>query len=143
MPEEKKISVTDAFKRALENVAAKLKEKLKQNAKMGPMAFFFGPDGTMQTVSFRIKDEFQKEALILRMREKVIAENICTVLVFAETNEHCVTISGASDVAKVSARIDFDLDESTEAPAEWRMTWLSNPVQNALLDRIFNGDITI
>jgi hypothetical protein len=91
----------------------------------------------MQTISFRIKDEFQKEMLILRMREKVIAENICTVLVLTETNEHCVTISGASDVTKVSARIDFDLDESTGAPAEWRMTWLKNPVQNALLDRIF------
>jgi hypothetical protein len=143
VPEEKKLSVlTDAFKDALENVAAKLKGRLNQNEKMGPMAFFFGSDGTMQTISFRIKDDFQKELLILRMREKVIAENICTVLVLTDTNEHCVTILGASDIARVSARIDFDLDESTGDPAEWRITWLNNPVQNILLDRVFDGDIS-
>ena len=75
------------------------------------------------------------------MREKVIAENICTVLVLTDTNEHRVTILGASDIARVSTRIDFDLDESTGAPAEWRITWLNNPVQNILLDRVFDGDI--
>ena len=48
------------------------------------MAFFVQEDGTMKTVSLSVTSEYQKEALIRRIREKASAENISTVIALTE-----------------------------------------------------------
>jgi hypothetical protein len=103
-----------------------------------PMVFFVHADGTMKTVSLSLKDEYQKEVLIRRIREKVSAENISTVIVLTEIdNGHGMVLSGVSPGMKGSASISYSFDDKTKSVTSWKTTWLNQPVQNIFLDDIF------
>ena len=103
------------------------------------MAFFVQADGTMKTVSLSVKDEYQKEALIRRIREKALAENISTVIVLTEMDdEHTAVLSGVSPGMKGSASISYSFDDKTKSVTSWKTTWLNQPVQNVFLDGIFD-----
>ena len=107
--EKKRASVlTDAFKSTIEKAADKSRSELSIEGRIKPMVFFVDADGTMKTVYLSVKDEYQKEALIRRMREKVLAENISTVIVLTEMDdEKTVILSGVSPGMKGSARVDY------------------------------------
>jgi len=62
------------------------------------MAFFVQEDGAMKTVSL-VKDEFQKDVLIRRIREKALEENIPTVIVLSEIDNEHGWFSQVSDLA--------------------------------------------
>ena len=79
--------MTDAFKSTIEKAADRSRSELASEGKIKPMAFFVHADGTMKTVSLSVKDEYQKEALIRRIREKALAENISTVIVLTEMDD--------------------------------------------------------
>jgi hypothetical protein len=131
--------LTDAFKSTIEKAANRSRNELVSEGKIKPMAFFLHADGTMKTVSILIKDEFQKEALIRRIREKVLAENISTVIVLSEIdNEHGMLLSGVSPGMKGSARVDYSFDNKTKTVTSWKITWLNQSVQNVFLDGIFD-----
>ena len=103
------------------------------------MAFFVHADGTMKTVSLSVKNEYQKEALIRRIREKALEENISAVIVLTETdNEHGVVLSGISASMRGSARADYSFDNKTKTVTSWKITWLNQSVQNVFLDGIFD-----
>ena len=73
------------------------RSELASEGKLKPMAFFVDADGTMKTVFLSVKSEYQKEALIRRIREKVLAENISTVIALTEMDdERGVVLSGVS-----------------------------------------------
>ena len=102
--------MTDAFKSTIEKAADRSRSELVSAGRIKPMAFFVHADGTMKTVSLSLKDEYQKEVLIRRIREKVLAENISTVIVLTEMdNEHTAVLSGVSPGMKGSAsyRLQF------------------------------------
>jgi hypothetical protein len=72
------------------------------------MVFFEQADGTIKTVSFSLKDEYQREAVMRRIQEKALAENILTVIVLSEIdNEHGMLLSGVGPDIKGSARLHF------------------------------------
>ena len=79
--------LTDAFKSTIEKAADRSRNELVSEGKIKPMAFFVHADGTMKTVSFSVKDEYQKEVLMRRIREKVLAENISTVIILTERDD--------------------------------------------------------
>lgn len=107
---------------------------------MKPMAFFLHADGTMKTIFLSVKDEHQKEALIRRIRDKVLAENILTVIMLTEMDgEHMAILSGASPGVKGSARIDYNFDGKTKTIVLWKMRWLDQLVPNVFLDGIFDN----
>jgi hypothetical protein len=59
----------------------------------------------MKTVALFVKEGYQKEALIRRIQEKVLAENISTVIVLSEIdNEQTVFLSGVSPGMRGAAR---------------------------------------
>jgi hypothetical protein len=102
------------------------------------MAFFFHADGTLKTVSLFVKDGYQKEALIRRIREKALAENVSTVITLTEMDhEHTAVLSGVSPNMRGSASISYSFDNKTKTVTSWKMTWLNQPIQNVLLDGIF------
>ena len=92
----------------------------------------------MKTVSLSVKDEYQKDVLIRRIQEKVSAENISTVITLTEMDyEHTAILSGVSPSLRGSAYIDYSFNNTTKAVDSWKITWRGQPVQNILLDGIF------
>jgi hypothetical protein len=131
--------LTDIFKISIEKAADRSKSELLSEGRIKPMAFFVQADGTMKTVSLFVKEGYQKEALIRRIQEKVLAENISTVIVLSEIdNEHGMLLSGVSLGMTGSARVDYSFDNKTKTVTSWNITWLNQPVQTVLLDGIFD-----
>ena len=127
--------MTDAFKNTIEKAADRSKNELVSEGKIKPMAFFVEEDGTMKTVSLSVKkEEHQKEALIRRIREKVLEEHISTVIVLTELDiDHGMVLSGVSPGMRGSARVDYSFDNKTKTVTAWKMRWLNQPVRNVLL----------
>jgi hypothetical protein len=131
--------LTDAFKSTIEKAADRSRSELVSEGKIKPMAFFVQEDGSMKTVSLSVKDEFQKDVLIRRIREKALEENIPTVIVLSEIdNEHGVVLSGVSSGMRGAARVNYNFDNKTKTVTSWKMTWLNQPAQNVLLEGIFD-----
>jgi hypothetical protein len=131
--------LTDAFKSTIEKAADRSRNELVSEGKIKPMMFFLQADGTMKTVSFSLKDEYQREAVVRRIREKVLAENILTVIVLSEIdNEHGMLLSGVSPGMKGSASVNYSFDNKTKTVTSWKLTWLNQSVQNVFLDGIFD-----
>jgi hypothetical protein len=130
--------LSDAFKSTIEKAADRSRSELASVGKLKPMAFFVQADGTMKTVSFSLKGEYQKDALIRRIREKALAEKISTVIILTEMDhEHTAVLSGISPGMKGSASISYSFDDKTKSITSWKTTWLDQPVQNIFLDDIF------
>jgi hypothetical protein len=131
--------LTDAFKNAIEKTADRSRSELVSEGKLKPMTFFANADGTMKTVSLLVRDEFQREAVARRIREKVSAENVTTVIALTEIdNEHTAVLSGISPGMRGSASISYGFDNKTKTVTSWKITWLNQPVQNVFLDGIFD-----
>ena len=131
--------LTDALKTTIEKAADRLRSKLASEGEIKPMAFFVHPDGTIKTVSLPLRDGYWKEALIGRIREKALAENISTVIILTEMDdEHGVVLSGVSPGMRGSARVDYSFDNKTKTVTSWKISWLNQPVQNVFLDGIFD-----
>jgi hypothetical protein len=131
--------LTDAFRGAIEKAADRSRNKLISEGKIKPMAFFVHHDSTMKTVSLLVKDEHQKEALIRRISEKALAEDIATVITLTEMDdEHWLVLSWVSPGIRGSARIDYRFDGAAKAVTLWKISWLKHPVQNVFLDSIFD-----
>jgi hypothetical protein len=131
--------LSDAFKNAIKKAANRSRNELVSAGRIKPMAFFVHGDGTMKTVSLWARDEYQKELLTRRIREKVLAENISTVIVLTEMdNEKTLILSGVSAGMKGAAGIEYGFDNTTRTVTLWKMTWLSRPFQDIFLDGIFD-----
>jgi hypothetical protein len=138
-PETKKPSLlTDVFKSTIEKAADRSRSELVFEGKIKPMAFFVHADGIMKTVSLSVKDEYQKDVLIRRIREKALEENISTVIILTEMDhEHTAVLSGVSPSMRGSACIDYSFNKTTKTVDSWKITWLSQPVKNVFLDGIY------
>ena len=130
--------LSDAFKSAIEKAADRSRNELISEGKIKPMVFFVDADGTMKTVSFSVTNEYQERSPYRRIQEKVLAENISTVIVLSEIdNEHAMLLSGVSPGMKGSARVNYSFDNKTKTVTSWKTTWLNQPVKNVFLDGIF------
>ncbi len=132
--------LTDAFKGAIEMAAERAKNELATRGKINSTAFFAHTDGTIKMVSLLLRDEHQKEALIRRIREKVVAEKAFAVmtLIEMEKERQGVVLSGVTSGAKASARVDYSYDNQTKTVTSWKISWLNQPVQNVFLDGIYD-----
>jgi hypothetical protein len=132
--------LTDAFKGAIEKAADRAKSELAAQGKISSTAFFVHSDGTMKMVSLKLRDAHQKEALIRRIREKVLAEKAFAVmtLIEMEHERQGVVLSGVTSGAKASARVDYSYDNQTKTVTSWKINWLNQPVQNVFLDGIYD-----
>jgi hypothetical protein len=130
--------LSEAFRSAIEKAGDRAQIELASKGKLGPMAFFVHADDTMKAVSLTLKKGQQKETLVRRISEKVSAEKASVVIVLTETDdEHRMVLSGATPGARASARVDFGFDKNTKTVTLWKISWLSQPVQNVFLDGIF------
>lgn len=134
--------LSDAFKSTIEKAADRSRSELISEEKLKPMAFFVYADGTMKTVSVSLKDEYQREALIRRIQEKVSAENISAVIALTEMDYgHTAVLSGVSPGVRGSACIDYSFNNTAKTVDLWKITWLNHPVRNAFLDGIFDKTV--
>ncbi len=130
--------MSDAFKSTIEKAADRSRSELVSEGRIKPMAFFVHADGTMKTVSLSLKDEYQRETVTRRIREKTLAENISTVIILTEMDhEHTAVLSGVSPGMRGSASKSYNFDDKTKSVTSWKITWLNQPVQNVFLDGIF------
>jgi len=130
--------LSNAFKRAIEKAADRSQNELISEGRIKPMAFFIEADGTMRTVSLSVTSEYQKEALIRRIQEKALAENIFTVIVSTEMDgKGKAFLTGVSPGVKGSACIDYNFDGKTRTVDLWRIRWMDQPVPNVFLDGIY------
>jgi len=133
--------VVDAMKGIIERAADRVRSDLPSTGEIRPMAFFVCADGTMKVVSFSLKNEVQKDALIRKIREKAVTENTSAIVVLTEA-EHkrngMIVLSGVSPGVSASARVDYSFDKETKTVTSWNISWLDQPVQNVFLDGIFD-----
>jgi hypothetical protein len=130
---------TDAFKDAMEKAAGWTGHHGSEGT-IKPMAFFVHADGVMKAVYLLLKDEYHKESLIRRIREKALAENAFAVIVLSEKDHegHTVVLSGVSLGMRASAHVNFNLDNESKTVTSWKINWLNQPVQNVFIDDIFD-----
>jgi hypothetical protein len=131
--------LTDPFKNAIEKAVDRAKSELSSKGKIEPMAFFMHEDGMMKVVSLVLRGGQQQETLILRIREKVLAENPFAVIVLTETDQkgRGMVFSGVTSGERASARLDYSFDKETKTVTSWKISWLNQPVRHILLDGIF------
>jgi hypothetical protein len=130
---------TDAFKDAMEKAAGWTGHHGSEGT-IKPMAFFVHADNTMKAVFLSLRDEYNKESLIRRIREKALAENAFAVIILTEMDNegHTVVLSGVSPGMKASARVNYSLDTESKTVTSWKINWLNQPVQNVFVDGIFD-----
>ena len=137
--QETKTPLTNVFKNTVNKAADRSRSDLISEGKIKPTVFFIHADGSMKTVSLSVENEYQKDVVIRRIREKVSAENISTVIVLTEMDhEDTMVLSGASAGMRGSACIDYSFDNKTKTVTSWNINWLNQPVQNVFLDGIFD-----
>jgi hypothetical protein len=132
--------MTDAFKGAMEKAAEWPISELTSGETIKPMAFFVHVDGVMKAVYLSLRDEYHKESLIRRIREKALAENAFAVIILTEMDNegHTVVLSGVSPGMKASARVNYDLDNESKTVTSWKINWLNQTVRNVFIDDIFD-----
>ena len=133
--------VSDDFRGIVERAADRARRYLASAGKIGPTAFFAYDKDTMKVVSLSFKDEFQRDALRKKIREKALVESASAVLVLTE-GEHekdgMIVLSGVAPGMSASMRVDYSFDEKTKTVTSWKMSWLDKPVQNVFLDGIYD-----
>ena len=130
---------TDAFKDAMEKAAGWTGHHGSEGT-IKPMAFFVHADNTMKAVSLSLRDEYNKESLIRRIREKALAENAFAVIILTEMDNegHTVVLSGVSPGMKASAHVNFNLDNESKTFTSWNINWLNQPLENVFINDIFD-----
>jgi hypothetical protein len=130
---------TDAFKDAMEKAAGWTRHHGLEGT-IKPMAFFVHADNTMTAVYLSLRDEYNKESLIRRIREKALAENTFAVIILTEMDNesHTVVLSGVSPGLRASARVNYTLDNESKTVTSWKINWLNKPVRNVFIDDIFD-----
>jgi hypothetical protein len=138
---EKPVPLTDTMKSTFEKAADMARRRLDSAHKFVPMAFFAYENDVMKAASFSFINELQKDAWILRIREKALAESASCVLVMIgwdRGKEGEAILSGVAPGIQASARLDYRFDEKTKTITLWKMSFLGQPVQNDFICRIFN-----
>jgi hypothetical protein len=132
---------SDTFKSVIEKAADRARNNLTSTGKIQPTLFFVYKDGTMKVVSLSFKNKLQKDGLIIKIREKALAENASYVLMLTEEKQegHVITVlSGTTPGMIASARIDYNFDKETKTITLWKITCLNKPIPNVFIDDIFD-----
>jgi len=131
--------VTDTFKDAIEKAADISKNKLATEGKVNPVVFFVQADKTMKTVSLSLKNEYQKEAIVRRIREKALAEDVSAVIILLvmHNERQEIVLTGVSPGMRVSAQVSYSIDSESKTVTSWKICWLDQPVESAFIDGIF------
>lgn len=134
--------LTDAFKKAIEKAADWPRKDVASEGKIKPMVFFVHEDGTMKAVYLSLKDEYQRESLIQKIREKAHAEHAFAVLLLTEANteNHTVVLSGVSPGIKASVYVDYSFDPESKMITSRTINWLNQSFHDTLIDGIFDVD---
>jgi hypothetical protein len=133
--------LTDAMKSIFEQAADIARRHYGAAGKAVPMAFFVSENNAINGVSFSFTGELGKDAWIRRIKDKALAEKATCVLVLigAEPAKKGVSIlTGAAPGVKISARIDYAIDEKTKTVTSWKTSFLDQPVRNDFINRIFD-----
>jgi hypothetical protein len=133
--------VSDDFKSIIERAADRARDNLASTGKIAPTVFFVYTNGTMKVLSFSFKHRLQEEQLIKRIREKALTEGASAVLVLTQADNEPrgrAILSGVTPGMSASARLNYSFDEKTKTVTSWKMSWVDKPVQNTLLDGIYD-----
>ncbi len=129
------------FKAFVDRAVDGTKSELASSGQIGPTVFFVYPNGTMKAGALSFRDEFRRDLLKRRIREKALAENAAAVMVLTEGEGEgpgTVILSGAAPGMRASLRVDYAFDKNTKAITSWKTRWLHSPCRNTFLDGIFD-----
>jgi hypothetical protein len=153
-----------ALKTSIELAAELAKKELSFKGRVGSMAVFVYPDsgagpegtdpaGVVKTVSLSSRSELQREAVRKRIREKVLAETISTVILVADGKKErtgrapnnptvisgSIVITGVMPSANASASVAYNFDKGTNVFSLWDFRWLDAAVDNYFLQNVFGS----
>jgi hypothetical protein len=154
--------IPEALKTSIELASELAKKELSLKGKVGSMAVFIYPDsgvtpegagqgGAVKTVSLSNRNELQKEAVRKRIREKVAAETISTVILVADGKKErtgrmpnnqaaisgSIVITGVTRSSSGSASVAYSFDKGAKAFTVWDFRWLDSFVDNYFLQNVF------
>jgi hypothetical protein len=139
----------DVFKPVFEKVLDVAKSKLYTTGAIGMTALFVygkAPEGSLNAsatpVSLRYTDEFHKEAVRRKIREKVVAEGASAVVLLlpdSSDREGIFLISGAMPGMTADASITYTFDKATKTFSFSEMAWRDESVSNFFLEGLFSA----
>ena len=106
-----------------------------------------------KTVSLSSRNELQKEAVRKRIREKVLAETVSTVVIVADGKKEragrgpnnpavisgSIVISGATPSSNATASVAYSFDKGAKTFSLWDLRWLETAVDNYFLQGVFGA----
>jgi len=119
---------------SVERAADLAKRELTDTGRITPRALFVYDGKTppserrITVVSLAWRNEFQKDALRERIRDKALQENARAVVVtgVGSTEGRCrLTLSGMTREAHITATVDYAFDRGTKTIGRWEFQWLS------------------
>ncbi len=132
----------DALNGALEKATERAKYMLAFCGEIRPTAFFVYTDNIMKAVSLSFKNEFYKDILIRKIREKVIAEKAFAVLIMTEEEfegHKVIMLSGETPGMSASVRVRYVLDKDARTISSWEIHRLDIPYPNVVIEDIFGA----
>ncbi|HME45845.1 MAG TPA: hypothetical protein VKF36_22335 [Syntrophorhabdales bacterium] len=152
---EKKVPLgtQEAFRPVFERALDFARSKLYGSGVIDPTVLFVygkGPEdgelkeSTTKVVSIRWKDEFQKEAMRVRIREKAEREGAVVVVLLmpgeaAKPQEGTLLIAGAIPGMTADASVTYAFDRETRTFSFSELAWRNEPERNFFLEGLFGA----
>ncbi len=111
---------------SVERAADLAKRELSDKGRITPKALFVydeQSDPRITIVSLAWRNEFEKDALARRIRDKALQEDARAVVVMG-IQPSLVTLSGMTFETEVIASVDYTFDGGTRTIGRWELRWL-------------------
>ena len=110
---------------SIEKAADLAKRELSDTGRITPKALFVY-DGQshprITVVSLAWRNEFEKDLLARKIRDKALQEDARAVVVMG-IQPHILTLSGMTFETEVTASVDYTFDGGTRAIGRWELRW--------------------
>ena len=137
--------VPNILRAAVEKAAALAKHDVSSSGRITPAALFvYGaltdPEANRTTtVSLHWRDEFQKEAVRRRIRDKALLEGACAVVVL-NPHDHVLLITGRTRAdTGITASVDYLCESDAHVLSRWELEWRADPVTDFFCDGVFGA----
>ena len=112
---------------SVEKAADLAKRELNDTGRITPKALFVYDEQShprITVVSLAWRNEFEKDALAKRIRDKALQEDARAVVVIG-IQPQIVTLSGMTFETEVTASVDYTFDGGTRTIGRWELRWLN------------------
>jgi len=113
---------------SVERAADLARRELTDRGRITPKALFVYDAPRTTVVSLSWRDEFGRDTLLRRIRDKALKEAALAVVIVGipPTEEgHLLMLSGITPESEATVSIDYALDTATGTVGRWELRWLN------------------